>query len=747
MKKVSVNMLALACSICALSYSVLAQNVQTTDPRITTETGDRVCVANQKAGANMGAKIAACDSSLGTAKGVIEVFGGGDLGSSTVVISENHRLNLHHGTYTSTSPSIVMALKDGASVVGDGAETVLQESTAMAQTFLSPWTVIAANAVITNDPGISNNLTIRNLKIVGANAAFNSAPQTIALANCHSCLVDNVTLDHTRTIGIQSGGNSASGNFAQDVEIRSCTLIGVASQGIAVVNSRNVRVHDNVIRAPGDPNGPGNVPIDIEPNTGDTLRYVYVYNNHIDASESAQNQFGTVTLAGIAVQGANTSDFRDVFVQHNTVTGHTPNFDGYMISSGCILVRTARGVHVTDNDVSFCGYAGIALDYDSDYNQVLRNTITSSGFNPAVALLVDGSSNNEIKLNKISIDPRESAGLKAGEDTLILEQAVTFGTADNNDIEGNLADVALNGGGHSKNYLNTPPSNGATVIASFANAQHNHQNAAGGGLLSEAALSLSDVTTNNVSITKHGFAPKAPNDTTKFLRGDGTWAVPSGGTASGWTDDGAVVRLTTSTDSVGIGTSSPGSPLDVQSPFTTVNGAGVRFQQTLSAGNNNAVLNGLFINPSFNDGLAVGVIHNALVTGSGHVGFGTSSTGAGLDVQTQPVPLYASNVTYGTRLQQTLLSSGNNGVSTALYINPTFSDGFAVGVKHNGLIVGAGNVGIGTTAPGAKLQVTGGDVYVTTIGTGLILKSPNGSCFRLTVSDSGALSTAAVTCP
>jgi len=41
-------------------------------------------------------------------------------------------------------------------------------------------------------------------------------------------------------------------------------------------------------------------------------------------------------------------------------------------------------------------------------------------------------------------------------------------------------------------------------------------------------LDLADVTTNDVSITKHGFAPKAPNDSTKFLTGIGTYAVPAG---------------------------------------------------------------------------------------------------------------------------------------------------------------------------------------------------------------------------
>ena len=52
-------------------------------------------------------------------------------------------------------------------------------------------------------------------------------------------------------------------------------------------------------------------------------------------------------------------------------------------------------------------------------------------------------------------------------------------------------------------------------------------------LVTDANLSTTDVTTNNVSTTKHGFAPKAPNDTTKFLRGDGTWAAPVSGSTSG----------------------------------------------------------------------------------------------------------------------------------------------------------------------------------------------------------------------
>ena len=44
---------------------------------------------------------------------------------------------------------------------------------------------------------------------------------------------------------------------------------------------------------------------------------------------------------------------------------------------------------------------------------------------------------------------------------------------------------------------------------------------------------LANNTTQDVSITKHGYVPIAPNDTSKFLRGDGTWAIPSGSAGSG----------------------------------------------------------------------------------------------------------------------------------------------------------------------------------------------------------------------
>lgn len=50
--------------------------------------------------------------------------------------------------------------------------------------------------------------------------------------------------------------------------------------------------------------------------------------------------------------------------------------------------------------------------------------------------------------------------------------------------------------------------------------------------VSESGLWLRDNTIADVSTSRHGLVPKAPNDTTKFLRGDGTWGVAGAASAN-----------------------------------------------------------------------------------------------------------------------------------------------------------------------------------------------------------------------
>lgn len=66
---------------------------------------------------------------------------------------------------------------------------------------------------------------------------------------------------------------------------------------------------------------------------------------------------------------------------------------------------------------------------------------------------------------------------------------------------------------------------------------------------------------------------------------------------------------------------------------------------------------------------------------------------------------------------------------------------FILSLKQNG------SVGIGVANPQTKLQVEGGNVYVNNAGGGMILKSPNGTCYRVTVSDVGVLTPVQITCP
>lgn len=50
--------------------------------------------------------------------------------------------------------------------------------------------------------------------------------------------------------------------------------------------------------------------------------------------------------------------------------------------------------------------------------------------------------------------------------------------------------------------------------------------------ITDALITITDVTTNNVSTSKHGFFPKLPTSTGKYLKDDMTWDTPAGGGGS-----------------------------------------------------------------------------------------------------------------------------------------------------------------------------------------------------------------------
>ena len=90
--------------------------------------------------------------------------------------------------------------------------------------------------------------------------------------------------------------------------------------------------------------------------------------------------------------------------------------------------------------------------------------------------------------------------------------------------------------------------------------------------------------------------------------------------------------------------------------------------------------------------------------------------------------------------------SGSSGVGLGNGINLAALEGnahirfYTLGAQPENLrmlLDADGHLGIGTPDPVARLQVANGDIYLSDVSSGVIMKSPNGTCFRMTVSDTG----------
>jgi len=121
------------------------------------------------------------------------------------------------------------------------------------------------------------------------------------------------------------------------------------------------------------------------------------------------------------------------------------------------------------------------------------------------------------------------------------------------------------------------------------------------------------------------------------------------------------------------------------------------------------------------------------------------------------------NTFVGERSAQTLTSGDNNtSLGANIVITTALTNATAIGARAsvtqaNSLVLGGitgvnggtdTRVGIGTTAPRARLDVATGDILVGAAGAGIILKAPNGTvCRKLTVANDGTLVNASITCP
>ena len=96
---------------------------------------------------------------------------------------------------------------------------------------------------------------------------------------------------------------------------------------------------------------------------------------------------------------------------------------------------------------------------------------------------------------------------------------------------------------------------------------------------------------------------------------------------------------------------------------------------------------------------------------------------------------------YGNREQLKIAGTSGNG---RIIIGTTLTDDGTNTLQVGGTGYFSGNVGIGTTSPGSKLEVQGGDIEVDDSASGLILKSPDGTRYRITLANGGTLTVTAV---
>jgi hypothetical protein len=202
-------------------------------------------------------------------------------------------------------------------------------------------------------------------------------------------------------------------------------------------------------------------------------------------------------------------------------------------------------------------------------------------------------------------------------------------------------------------------------------------------------------------------------------------SAPSGG---GWTDDGTNVRLTTSTDNVGIGITSPGAKLHVANSSS---GYGMLRIENSNTGDNEASIGfkegsdapyadiwvagvGSWSNP--NDFVIGRNTAKFLITPDGNIGIGTTNPTYKLDVRGNRIQLKedATGDSIAMRTDGTAIDLSFGGAN--LYVqSSTAGEHILLNPTTNSY------VGIGTTTPGTKLDVTsssGTAIRATVTGTG-----------------------------
>lgn len=296
-------------------------------------------------------------------------------------------LVLPRGRYQNRVPGPAFVLKDGASLSCEPG-TVIEESTAEATDGIAPggkpvFTIVGTYAGSRDNGAASKGIRIgQGCTFEGARSDFNSAYQTVSLGNCEDCSVKGATFRNTRTIGVQCGGSPANGNHASNCYIAENIFDGVASQNAAIVNCVNCAISGNTFVRGGQDHGPGVTVIDVEPNSGDWIDGIDIFDNLIDCSACTHDStpgIGDKVTNGIVINGGNpTQVFRRIRVFRNRIIGMELGAPYNRISYAGILLRSATDTDVFENTVERVPW-GILADGLNTGSKVRNNKLIGAG--------------------------------------------------------------------------------------------------------------------------------------------------------------------------------------------------------------------------------------------------------------------------------------------------------------------------------------------------------------------------------
>ena len=199
---------------------------------------------------------------------------------------------------------------------------------------------------------------------------------------------------------------------------------------------------------------------------------------------------------------------------------------------------------------------------------------------------------------------------------------------------------------------------------------------------------------------------------------------------------------------IGIGTTSPSEKLDVVGRvrgerFRTTTGGSASFAAYYFLGDSDT---GTFQPTNNTFCITTAGSERMRITSTGNVGIGTTSPGSKLEVNgTVNINNSGDRVFIADPGQGTFSLGDLDALSSEAQIVGTGVDLLFKNDDTTTMVATYNNrVGIGTTSPASKLEVDGGDIEVDDSASGLILRSPDGTRYRVTVANGGTLTVTAV---